>query len=405
MDSFQDAVSGRSITVVYDAPQLPVARGVSRWSRSRQVRRHARRNGATHLLRVVDPQGIGETETWWAGTAGVSLAAAVDEWALKNQGIGSDVVVIPFDGRIYAAELDGGLVENELVLGNGLWREQMGQWTRGGKIVRAFEGGKMGDVLRTVVAVEPAAFDLRGHRYRRKGLALTAAGMYAPSQGVAAGAAATVAIALAGYSQWQESRAAGRVAAERDEAARAAALLAAFTGADVINGAAEIGWDEAMLLLHRDGLGEMVYEGGFEVSFSGTAAPGFPAAATRYAEAMGGQLQVEGSNWRVRRAVGWPAAEQKTVEGFGSRSLAERLHGAAEAARAEIMSARVLRGDLADERTFTLRIPNATANDLVQLAAAMEGRPYRVAGLRCSFEGYLASVCEIEIWAKGVVRR
>ena len=403
MDSFQDAVNGRSITVVYDAAQLPVARGASRWSRSRQVRRYARRNGATHLLRVVDPQGSDETETWWAGTAGVSLAAAVDEWAEAAHGVDSDVVLVPLDDRIYAAELDGGLVENELVLGEGLWRDQLAQWTRAGRIVRGFEGGRMSEGLGTVVALEPAPFDFRRQRYRRIGAALTAAGMYAPSQGAAAAVALALALAGAGYAQWQEGRASGQAAAERDEAAKAAALLGDFTGANVVNGAAGVGWDEATLFLHRDGLGEMVYDGGFEVAFAGTAARGFPAGAARYAEAVGGKLQVEGSAWRVRRAVAWPAAlEPETVEPFGSRSLAERLHGAAEAVRAEVMSARVLRGGVAEERAFTLRISNATANDLAELAGAMEGRPYRVAGLRCWFERYLATMCEMEIWAKGV---
>ena len=399
MDSLQDAVSGRSISVVYEAPQLPLARGASRWARSGQIRRHAKRAGATHLLRVVDPRGV-ETESWWAGTAGVSLAAAIDEWADAAEGVDNDVVLIPFDRRIYAAELEGGLVEKETVFAEGMLSERMGRWA--GRTVRGFAGGRLGDVLREVVAMEPAPFDFRRKRYRRALVAMTAAGMFAPAQAAAVGAGVVLAATAVGFGEWREGRAEGAAEDERAAAARAAALSGDFTGGRVIDGAAVVAWEPATLLLHRDGLREMSYLGGFEVAFSGSAGRGFPSSATLYAEASGARIEVEGSAWRITRSVAWPAGDAGSVEAFGSRGLAESLHAAAEEARALVSGARVVGGAAVEERGYTLRIPDATANDLAILAARFAGRPYRVAALRCAFEGYLASLCEIEVWTKGV---
>ena len=391
------------MTVVYDAGQLPVARSASRWARSSQVRRYARRYSATHLLRVLDPDAAEETETWWAGKAGVSFAAAIDEWAEGRNAAADDVVVVPLDGRIYAAELERGLVERELVIGEGRWNEQFAKWSAQGKTVRGFEGGGLAEVVSAMVVLEECPFDARMYRYRPTAVALGAAGMYAPAHAGIVVAAALVFGAAVGYLQWHAGRASGLAESERAESAREVALRAAFTGGEVVKGAAEAGWEQSTLLLHRDGLGEMVYGGGFEVSFSGVAPRGFPSNAIRYAELVGAGLEIEGSGWRINRPVGWSAGESRSVEGFGSRELAERLYLAAGAGRAEVASASVLRGELVEERGFRLTIPNATAYDLWELGGWLRDAPYRVAMLRCAFDGYLASVCEMEIWSKGEV--
>lgn len=396
VDRVEDGIQGKALAVVVDAPQLPLGREVGRVSRSRQVRRFARENQASHLLNVKDAEG----ETWLAGEAGVSFAAAIDGWAESAAGVADDVVLVPLDERIYAAELVDGLVENEVVFAERRLREKLDGWS--GRTVRGFEGGLLGDALADIVALDAPPFDLRSRRYRRAAVALTVAGLYAPAQVAAVAVVAAIAAAAGLHGVWRD-----RAPTQTADEAREAALLALamegdFSGAAVLRGFARAAWDPAVILLHRDGLSEVAYEGGYDLRLSGRSPGGYPAAAARYAGAVGGHLEFAGAEWSVARTVGWDAAARRTVEEFGSRRLAERLHRAAETARAAVSAGPAAADGPAEERVYSLRIDEATPVEFAALAAGVEGRPYGIGRIRCAFEGHVAIGCEIALTAKGV---
>ena len=398
MDRIEDSIGGRRLAVVYGAEQLPLSRRSGRLVRGRQVRRHARRYRASHLLRVV---GNGaDTETWWFGSAGFSFAAAIEAWAESARDVDDIVVVVPLDDRIYAARLDGREVEEEVVLGEARLAEQLRQW-RGGK-VRAFDAGRSGGALEPALALEPLPFDLRSKRFLSAPAALTAAGLFAPRQ---VGLGLVAAVAVGGwqlYADWQAERVEDVRVAARQAERRAAALQGDFSAAATLRGIADVAWDDDSLLLHRDGLTYMSYGGGFEVAFSGHAS-GFPAAAEGYARAHGAAVVVGGASWEVNRLVPWGAPDPRSVAGYGGRRLAARAYAVADRADAELSGGHAVVDEFTEERRFAIRVANPTPNDLLSLADGVDGLPFRLASLQCRFERYMASVCELDVVAKGIV--
>ena len=398
MERVEDAIGGKVVAVVYGAPQLPLPTAGSRWARSRQLHRFARANRASHLLRVRDASG--DADTWWAGRSGVSFAAAVDAWAEIEAEIRDDIVLIPLDKRIYAAELEDRLVEQEHVVGAARLREMMARWQE--RPVRAFSAGDMGRNLGGVAPLKALPFDPRLHRFRPVSTALTAAGLFAPAQ-VAAAAVVAAAAAVP-----QLGGGLGEYWNDADQLAEAAALEQAamlegsYGAATVLRGLAEVGWHDAALLMHRDGLAEMRFEDAYEVSFSGASPAGFPKAAAEYATAYSASFNVSGERWEVRRPVFWSGAERRSVEGFRSRRLAQDLHAVANAARAEVKASPAVSSGPTEERSYALRIAAATPRDLAFLADTLAGRPFGLSHARCTFAGYLASACEIGLVTKGM---
>ena len=397
MERVEDAIGGKAVAVVYDAPQLPLPTVGSRWARSRQLHRFARANQASHLLRVRDASG--DADTWWAGRSGVSFAAAIDAWAETEKEIRDDIVVIPLDRRIYAAELEDRLVEQEHVVGAARLSEMMARW--GQRSVRAFTAGSMGSAL-DGAALKALPFDPRMHRFRPVSTALTAAGLFAPAQ-VAAAAAGAAAAALPQLDDvlrdyWSDADQVAEAAALE----HAAMLEGSYGAATVLRGLADVGWHDAALLMHRDGLAEMRFEGLYEVSFNGRSAAGFPRAAAAYAAAHRATFDVSGERWEVRRPVFWGGAERRSVEGFRSRRLAQDLHAVANGARAEVKASPGVATGLTEERSYALKIAAATPRDLAFLADALAGRPFGLSHARCTFADYLASACEIGLVTKGM---
>ena len=399
MERVEDAIGGKGLAVVYGAPQLPLPTAGSRWARSRQLQRFARANRASHLLRVRDASG--EADTWWAGRGGVSFAAAIDAWAETEADVVDDVVVVPLDQRIYAAELEDRLVEQEHLVGPVRLAEMMARWQR--RSIRVFTAGAMASALDAALGLEALPFDLRAHRFRPVSVALTAAGLFAPAQvgAVAVLAAAAAVPELDGVRElWNDADQAAEVAARE----RAAKLEGSYGAAATLRGLADVGWNDAVLLMHRDGLAEMRFDGTFEVSFSGRSAAGFPQGAAEYAAVHSAAFELNGARWEVRRPVSWGDAERRSVEGFRAHGLAQDLHAVANAARADVEASPGVPSGPAEERSYALRIATATPRDLGLLAAALAGRPFGLSHARCTFADYLASACEIGLVAKGMTR-
>ena len=400
MERVEDSIGGKAVAVVYATPQLPLPTAGSRWARSRQLHRFARANEASHLLRVRD--SAGEADTWWAGRAGVSFAAAIDAWAETERRVRDEVVILPLDKRIYAAELEDRLVEREHVLGAARLKEMLPGWQQ--RSTRAFVVGEMVSALEGVMPLEALPFDPLAHRFRRMSAALTAAGLFAPAQVVAAALVAAAAATPALDTALRGSRDdTGEYAAAvaQDTAAK---LEGSFGAAAALRRLADLGWHEAVLLMHHDGLAEMRFEDAFEVSFLGRSATGFPQGAAEYAAAHSATFELTGERWKVRRPVSWGDAERRSVEGFLAQGLALELHAAARAARAEVATSPAVSSGAAEERAYALRIAAATPRDLALLADALAGRPFAVAHAQCTFSGFLASACEIGLVAKGMTR-
>lgn len=397
MERVLDSINGKALAVVYGAEQIELSTEAGRWSRSGQLRRLAKRYGATHLLRAEGADG--DHETWWLGRAGVSFAAAIEAWAMTEPDVAVDVVLVPLDDRIYVAELDGGEVGAEMMIGEKLLPEQIQAWRGGGRTVRAFEGGSLGCVLEGLAALEPLPFGLRSMAYRPGAFALSAAGLFAPAQAVAA---ATVGIAMAGwqtYVGWRDDAVSEAVQAAQQAEERAAALQADFSAGAVLRGFAELVWDESCLVLHRGGLRHASFAGGFEVVLDGVA-EGYPKSAERYAEAHGGGVVVSGEAWQVTRLVGW-GPELGSVVGIGGRRLAANLYEIADFPRAQVAGTTAVTAGPTEERSFSVRVDAPTRRDFEQLATGVEGLPYRIAAVSCTFEDYLAVVCDMSIVAKG----
>ncbi len=397
MERVEDAIDGRRIAVVVNAAQLPLPKAGGWWARSRQLRRFARTNGASHLLRVRDSSD--DTDTWWAGRGGVSFAAAIDAWTgtVDNR---SDVVVVSLDRRVYAAELEDGLVEREYMLGAARLPAMMTGWEQ--RSITVFAAGRMSSAFDESLRPEALPFDLTASRFRPASVALTAAGLFAPPQTLALALVAVAAAApniRVGMIDHQDGSAAP-AAVEASE--HASALEGSFAASTILMGLADIAWDRAALLLHRDGLAEMRYSRAFEVTFSGHSGAGYPHGAAAYATAYSAELSVAGERWEVRRPIPWGDAGRRSVEGFDAERLAEDLHAASGSARAEVSPSPGVASGGVEEREYALRISAATRGDLRQLGAALAGRPFRLERLRCTFVGYLASVCDMRLVAKGL---
>lgn len=398
MERVLDAINGKAVAVVCGAEQIELSTEAGRLSRSGQLRRLAKRYGSTHLLRA-DGADSGH-ETWWLGQAGVSFAAAIEAWAMTEQHVDDVIVLVPLDDRIYVAELDGGEVGGEMVIGENLLGERFQAWRERGRTVRAFEGGSLGYALEGMVALEPLPFGLRSMVYRPAAFALSAAGLFAPAQAIAVVVVAVVGASWQYYAGWREDAVGDAVQAAREAEQRAAALQADFSAAAVLRGFAELVWEESCLVLHRGGLRQASFAGAFEVVLDGVA-DGYPKGAERYAAAHGGGLVVSGEAWQVTRIAGWSAPQFGSVVGIGGRRLAANLHEIADFPRAEVAGTTAVPAGPAEERLFSVRVEAPTRRDFERLAAGVEGLPYRVAAASCTFEDYLAAACDVSIVAKG----
>ena len=397
-----DSIGGKAVALVYGAEQIELSTEAGRWSRSRQLRRLAKRYGATHLLRAPGAADD-DHETWWLGQAGVSFAAAIEAWAMEETDVDDDVVLVPLDDRIYAAELDGGEVGGEMVIGEKLLPEQFRRWRGRGRTVRAFEGGGLGNVLEGLAALEPPPFGLRSMGYRPGVVALSAAGLFAPAQAAALALAGAVVAGWQFYVGWRDDAAGEAVLASREAEERAAALQADFSAAAVLRGFAGLVWDKSCLVLHRGGLQQASFAGGFEVVLTGVA-EGYPKGAERYAAAHGGGLVVSGQAWRVTLVVGWGMPRPGSVAGVGGRRLAANLYEVADFPRFAVGGAMAVSAGTVEERSFSVRIQGPTRRDFELLAAGLEALPYRVSAASCAFEDYLAVSCDVSIVAKGVLQ-
>ena len=398
MERVLDSINGKAVAVVYGAEQIELSTDAGRLSRSGQLRRLAKRYGATHLLRG---QGVdSDRETWWLGQAGVSFAAAIEAWAMAEPDIDDDIVLVPLDDRIYVAELDGGEVAGEMVIGETVLGEQFQAWRGRGRTVRAFGAGNLGYVLEGMAALEPLPFGLRSMVYRPAAFALGAAGLFAPAQAVAVTAVVVAGTGWQFYAGWREDAVGEAVQAAREVEERATALQADFSAAAVLRGFAGLVWDESCLVLHRGGLRQASFAGGFEVVLDGVA-EGYPKGAERYADAYGGGVVVSGEAWQVTRMVGWGAPMFGSVVGIGGRRLAANLYEIADFPRAQVAGTVAAPAGPAEERSFSVRLDAPTRRDFELLAAGVEGLPYRVAAVSCTFDDYLAVACDVSIMAKG----
>ena len=400
MDRVEDRLNGKRIAVVYGSPQLPIPSGAKRFAAATQVRRFAKANHAKHVLRTADAKGM---RTWWAGAAGVSLAAAVDEWAESAAEAGADdAVVVPLDARVYCARLAEGLVEEEAMLAGERLAEKLEEWEREGVNIHAFEGGSQGELLGGRLGLEGLPFEPTAHRFGGIVREFARRGMFHP----AFVAAAVVLIALPAlgmaYFEWG-ARAAESVARELHEMQAAAdALQADFSGAAKVERFAAMVSGEATLPLLRDGLAIATYDATNHLAtLRGERAYGYPAAAEAYAKAAAGEFHLVGGQWEILVGVG-VAPDFRTVDGRGHGAVVAAVYAAGMAAGGAVALGVRSERDETVETGMVVTLSEVTTHDLAILADSLAGRPVALLEGRCQFDGWLIRECTFALSAKGV---
>lgn len=405
----EDAAGGEPVAIVCGAAQLPLPLTVGRLALGRQVRVHLRESRAKSVLRTVDEAG--GTQIWWAGLPGVSVAAAIDEWSeAGRRGAGADAggpgdddgVVVAFDEQVYFAARAGGLVVEEWVVGGARASRKLDEWATAGRPIRAFAAGRQRDLVDAAAPCAELPFDLGRYRYGTPLAVFARRGLFHP----AFAAAALLAVAVPGIA-WTYSEQAQRAAAAVREDVRLRQIAmdemqADFGGGTLLVEFAALVSGDAMLALHRDGMGRVEYlPGGNELRIRGGRPGGFPTAARAYAERVGGAFTFAGGSWEIVQGVGSVPA-YGAVDGVRVDELAAAVFDAGRGAGADVAMGSRTDFDRTAEMGFRLAMPRANPGDLARLGAALAARPVALESVACTYGGWRMEQCEVQVRAKGL---
>lgn len=442
-----DSIRGRRIQLVYAAAQLPLAASVGRMEKSREVRRHLARSKTRYAFVVRDPAD--NIETWWsAEDRGISFAAAIDQWVSRRlsggaaaqdkaaaqdtpgpahapgsellpetpagQTVEDCLVVIPLDGRVYAAEVAQGLVSQEWVLRPGRIADHLAQYP--GAIVHGFSAGDCTDELAQRVELEELPFDLREFRYRSPAREFAAHGMIHPH----VGALALTAVLCAGAAYTGSGhlqRAAGLVSdwlgttpvtdVITQEPRQIVAPKAPHTAAADLRALVRL--IRAAEPLLGQGLVSLAFAERTAV-FSGEIRKDYPALARRIAGSLGGTWSLDSAGWRIVLAVP-PGGPSNRVPGE-TEPVVERMltHplGPQLVRGPDIHPVRRQAGNISvlglTESEFAAAPESVTAHDLLEGARLLEGLPVSLAAADCSFLKHRLDTCTLTFRAQTLTR-
>lgn len=406
----EDRLQGRRLTVVYGVTPLSLATSGGRWERSREIRRHlSRTRGANAVLVTRTPDG-GE-ESWWAARgAGVSFAAAIDQW-LHARIARTDAsplpgrlhVVVPLDDLIYFATVETGIITAEAVLAPEPARRRLAEIARDG-VVYGFNGGRCtGPVAEHVELEDPdPPCDLTGFRYGRPGAVLLRHGLFHPVH--AALAVLAVALAVAAGSGLPRLAAGLPWVGDwlRPQAAQAPPVRIVVP---------EVPWSAAVELrelaalavraepLHADGLSELRF-GGSGATIAGTLpGPGYPDTVAALSDSLGGTWTMNGNTWEIAVPSTGPARPRGKPADTGPvlRSLLRHPLGLRLTAGPEKFVPPQPDGDVRLQATRRTRyradLSGITPQDLLDAAAGMEALPVRLSGAVCAFAEWRLRDC------------
>ncbi len=197
--SHHDTISGQPIAIVTDAKAWQEPDITSWWSRCREINRLLR--GATHVVKV----DWGDAPaTWFAGSAGTSLAAGIEHMAVNHERLRDGIVALALDERIYTASLTGGLVREEWFLYPNAFTEQVQAWRSEGRTLTRLTGGGTQDVELPNAADIPVDIDTDALTLRHASFALISAGLLRWRDGVLALGAVLLASSITlGLNWWR----------------------------------------------------------------------------------------------------------------------------------------------------------------------------------------------------------
>lgn len=198
--SHDDAIQVSPMSVSIDATAL-VQSKLSPWHlRCREL--NSMLGDATHLLRV--PSDTQDESTWYAGAPGVSLAAGIERMAVEHEAIRDAIVVLPFDQRIYAADVQSGLVRGEWMLYEDALKQRISEWRMVNRNFVVLTGGGKQEVDLPNSLELPIDMDVDALIYEPASLAMLKAGMIRWRDLIAgAGVVAMATLATVGAAWWQ----------------------------------------------------------------------------------------------------------------------------------------------------------------------------------------------------------
>ena len=171
--AYQDAVNGQPLTVTIDAVAWAQPDAANWFTRCRELNRLLQKS--THLLRI--PAAEKTEATWYAGVAGISLAAGIERMAISKEVLRNAIVAFPLDTRIYVANVEKGLVREEWVLYPDAFENRVEAWrTERHKFVILTGGGRIETDVPYATQL-PVDIDTKAMSFRHASVALLASGM------------------------------------------------------------------------------------------------------------------------------------------------------------------------------------------------------------------------------------
>jgi len=390
-------LQGKNLTVIYGANQLPLAATVKKWGRAREVRRHLSRTRGKYVL-VMSNEGEG-IEVWWsAEDKGVSIAASLDHWFLRrlreDEHTPDDVVVvIPFDRRIYLAELRGGLVHRETIVAEETAAEQLELYAAEERIIHAFEAGRCTDLVQQYVRPEPLPFVLGEHQFRHALPVFIMNGLYHPGLILPL----MLLLGAAALTQFDFDRIRSLVhasaAVRPSEAVIQSVMVPEVTygGGTVLREL--VRWITLSEALHGDGLQSVQFSPPTQVVLAGRAAQ-YPLLVKQFAERHGGEFRYNSAGWVVAMEMAMMHPNQ--AKPMQTQVMLQQMSAGWPALK-------LVEGPVPGLLTTTrFKVDHNSINtwDLIEIARRLDGFPTTISALSCNYDNYRLAACAIRIDAK-----
>ena len=171
--AYADTINGQPLTMTIDAVAWAQPLAASWLTQCRELNRLLGKS--THLLRI--PATDKSEPIWYAGVAGISLAAGIERMAIAYEVLRDSIVAFPLDSRIYVADVQKGLVREEWCLYLGAFEQRVQAWRAQARNFTLLTGGGRLEIDLPNVAHVPVDIDTAVMTFRHASVALLAAGL------------------------------------------------------------------------------------------------------------------------------------------------------------------------------------------------------------------------------------
>ena len=175
MQLVSDSIQGEPIELSLDASIETLGGDTSWFSRVVRINRLLKRTQAKHLLKV---QHYSDQQTsFYAGEAGISLAAGIEGMLHQHEVLQDSMVVLPLDERIYWAHTQGDAVIDEGAPLVDRFKEIFATWQKDKRSVILLTGGGCADVDMESPTELPVDMDVEAIRLRPASMYLLRQGL------------------------------------------------------------------------------------------------------------------------------------------------------------------------------------------------------------------------------------